>query len=209
MRNLRTQYTKGQLLESEIDIDPVVQFSNWYAEYLEESPLDANAMTLSTVDLQGRPDARIVLLKGLENGGFVFFTNYQSKKGMELERNPFAHLLFFWVKQERQVRVLGKVEKLPFEENSKYFKSRPIESQIGAITSNQSEVIPSREFIEELFVTNSKKFGTQGPDCPDHWGGYIVYPEEVEFWQGRIGRLHDRIRYTKKDHSWSIDRLAP
>ncbi|KAB2814367.1 pyridoxamine 5'-phosphate oxidase [Phaeocystidibacter luteus] len=209
LRKDRRDYTKGELLESEVPGNPFDLFQDWFADRSETGRPDATAMTLSTVGLDGRPDARIVLLKGIENGGFEFFTNYQSKKGQDLEHQPIAHLLFFWPEVERQVRVVGRVTKLSYERNSKYFKERPVGSQVGALSSPQSRVLDGRSSLESTVQANLAKYGEEGPDCPEFWGGYSLVPEEIEFWQGRSSRLHDRLRFSKSVSGWKIERLAP
>jgi pyridoxamine 5'-phosphate oxidase len=172
--------------------------------------IEPNAMTLATASSDGLPAARIVLLKGFDKEGFVFFTNYKSYKGMQLEENPKACLVFFWKELERQVRITGLVKKIPSEESEKYFHSRPAGSQIGAVASPQSQVIESREWLDETYKKLSDKYKNADVPYPEHWGGYKVLPVIMEFWQGRPSRLHDRIQYTKEENgSWKTERLAP
>lgn len=209
LRKERREYTVGELLESEVPQNPIELFEDWFAAWSATGRPDATAMTLATNGVDGFPDARIVLLKGLEDGGFVFFTNYNSKKGQDLQADPNASLLFFWSEHERQVRVYGKASKLSYEDNSRYFKERPVGSQIGAISSPQSSVLASRTELDNAVKDNIAKYGEEGPDCPDFWGGYKIEPVSIEFWQGRASRLHDRLRYKKVDGHWVIERLAP
>ncbi len=209
LRKIRREYTKGQLLESEVPNDPMYLFKDWFSEWKELGRPDATAMTLATASAEGVPDARIVLLKGSDNGLFTFFTNYNSKKGQDLKANPMATLLFYWPEVERQVRITGRVEQLPYEESSAYFKERPIGSQIGALSSPQSQIIANREVLEAEVNAKTEKYGVEGPECPDFWGGFGVVPEQMEFWQGRASRLHDRIQYVRDGSSWIYHRLAP
>jgi len=208
--DIRKEYKLQTLNETEVQPTAILQFHKWWNEALMSEIEEVNAMTLATSTVSGKPSARIVLLKGFDESGFVFFTNYQSHKGMELAENPFASLVFFWKELERQVRIEGAVERTTSNESDLYFHSRPVESRIGAWASPQSKVIPSRDVIEENVKELQKSFAGKEIDRPPHWGGYIVIPAVIEFWQGRPGRLHDRIRYTKqKDGSWKIERLAP
>jgi len=207
---LRKEYQKERLDETGVDIDPIIQFGKWFQESLEAEVNEANAMTLATADLKGRPSARIVLLKGFDEDGFVFFTNYKSEKGRDLKENPYAALVFFWPELERQIRISGKVKRISATESEDYFNSRPLESRIGAIASSQSEVIASREVLEEKFERIKEAFMNREPERPRNWGGFILKPITVEFWQGRPNRLHDRILFSrKKKGSWKIERLAP
>lgn len=206
IHNYRQQYSKFQLLESNLPSDPLAFFELWFQEALSNQVVEANAMMLSTV-ADKRPSARIVLLKEVSKGGFVFFTNYKSRKGQELASNPFATLSFFWPELERQVRIEGVVEFISAEESDEYFNSRPFESRISAIASSQSEVVASREEFESKLESLH-----QNPETvkrPSHWGGYRLIPDCMEFWQGRPNRLHDRIRYRKDAEQWLIERLAP
>ena len=190
--------------------DPLAFFHKWFAEAQHAKITEVNAMTLATVNAAGQPHARIVLLKGVEDGGFVFFTNYSSTKGHDLEVNPHASLLFFWKELERQVCIEGRVIKTSDEESNAYYQSRPAGSRIGAWASPQSEVIADRGQIENNFKEYEAKFGEAVIPRPPHWGGYILKPVSIEFWQGRSSRLHDRIQYRLlSDSSWKIQRLAP
>ncbi len=208
LASLRRDYSLRELSESSVAADPVVQFSNWFEEYVESGPLEPNAMTLATVDGTGRPAARIVLLKGFDASGFVFFTNYDSRKARDLAEDPYAALLFFWPELERQVRIEGKVEKVSPSESEAYFLSRPLESRIGAWASKQSRPISGREELEEKIAELRIRFGEDVP-CPPFWGGYRVTPDRFEFWQGRPNRLHDRILYKRAAEGWGLSRLSP
>ena len=208
--DIRKEYKLQTLNETEVQPTAILQFHKWWNEALMSEIEEVNAMALATSTANGKPSARIVLLKGFDESGFVFFTNYHSHKGMELAENPFASLVFFWKELERQVRIEGAVEKTTSNESDLYFHSRPVESRIGAWASPQSNVITSRDVIEENVIELQKSFAGKEIDRPPHWGGYIVIPAVVEFWQGRPGRLHDRIQYTKQaEGSWKIERLAP
>ncbi|MEI6409299.1 MAG: pyridoxamine 5'-phosphate oxidase [Bacteroidota bacterium] len=207
---LRRNYALESLSESDVQPDPMAQFNKWFQEALNSSLPEPNAMTLATADKQGRPSARTVLLKAYDHAGFVFYTNYESKKGAELAENPFAALLFTWLELERQIRIEGAVTRVTETESTTYFQSRPKGSQIGAWASPQSRVIPGREVLEQ----NMEALRAQYADVeilpkPAHWGGYVVQPEMIEFWQGRESRLHDRIRYRLENGVWTIERLAP
>lgn len=205
---IRTDYKKRELSESEVEKNAFDQFNKWFNEALRANIPEANAMTLSTVNEYGQPSGRIVLLKGFDENGFVFFTNYSSSKGHDLEVNPKAGLTFFWQELERQVRVVGEVQKVTIADSDEYFNSRPLESRIGALASPQSQAIPNREWLAENYLNMEKETG-DSPKRPDHWGGYLVVPSRIEFWQGRPSRLHDRILYTRELDSWKIERLAP
>ncbi|MGD1850520.1 MAG: pyridoxamine 5'-phosphate oxidase [Cyanophyceae cyanobacterium] len=210
--NLRQNYTRDGLHEDDVSDDPMQQFATWFAEASEiEEICEPNAMILGTVSPAGRPSARVVLLKDLDETGFTFFTNYTSRKGTELIANGFASLVFLWEPLERQVRIEGRVEKIPATVSDKYFHSRPRQSQIGAWASPQSEAIANREVLEQNFVELTEKYpeGTEIPR-PDHWGGFKVIPDKIEFWQGRPSRLHDRLMFTLQSAgTWQRDRLAP
>ena len=207
---LRRSATGFALDRDDLDDDPIVQFEDWFRHACETVPSDPNAMFISTVDSQNRPSSRTVLLKSFDENGFVFYTNYESKKADQIEANPWVSLLFFWSEAARQVKIRGKAEKMTTAESLKYFLSRPRGSQIGAWVSAQSSVISSRALLEEKFQEIKRKFRDKEVPLPSFWGGYRVVPDQVEFWQGRTNRLHDRFEYTKQeDGSWSIERLAP
>ncbi len=207
--SIRREYSLKFLDENSVSRDPILQFTSWWEEALESELTEVNAMTLSTVDENGRPSSRIVLLKDYGARGFVFFTNYNSRKANHLLKNPFASLVFFWPELERQVRVEGRAGKLSAEENDAYFRTRPFESRIGALASPQSEVVPDREFLEKRFQQLSTELRDKEIACPPTWGGFCIDPQRIEFWQGRKGRLHDRICYIKRTSDWEIIRLAP
>lgn len=209
LADIRIDYTLRSLDISDVDRDPVTQFNKWFNEALHAKVLEPNAMTLSTLGKNGFPNSRIVLLKGIDDG-FVFFTNYQSTKGEELAEHPKVALTFFWPELERQVRVIGEVAKVSEKESDEYFFSRPFSSQIGAWVSPQSREIPNRSFLEEREQAYTKELKPDTVRRPPHWGGYRVNPIEIEFWQGRPSRLHDRILYIlEKSSGWNIKRIAP
>lgn len=208
MKDLRTEYALASLDESQVDRDPVKQFEAWMAEAIGAQAMEPTAMTLSTVDARGRPAGRIVLLKGIDARGFVFFTNYASRKGRDLATHPSAALTFFWKELERQVRIEGTVERVSEEESRAYYDTRPLGSRIGAWASPQSEEIENRAWLEARWDDYTKTHGGK-PPLPPHWGGYRVIPDYLEFWQGRRSRLHDRIAFTKSGAGWKIARLAP
>lgn len=210
LADIRKDYSKASLDIKDVHKNPIDQFNHWFNEAQQAHVIEPNAMTLSTVTEDGRPSGRIVLLKGVENGKFIFFTNFQSQKGKELEKNPSCALTFFWADLERQVRIEGVAARTNDAAAEKYFQSRPRASQIGAWSSPQSSIIQNREILEVRVQEMEKKF--EGKDVlpkPHQWGGFEVTPLEIEFWQGRRSRLHDRIVYTQSDGVWSIHRLAP
>jgi len=208
--DLRKQYKNKVLDENKIEKNPIRLFEQWFNIALENNIIEPNAMTLATANNNGKPSSRVVLLKDLHQKGFTFFTNYESRKGLQLKENPFAALVFWWGKLERQVRIEGKVEKLSNKDSDKYFNSRPRGSQLGAIVSNQSQVIPNYKYLQMQFDELEKKYRDKKIKRPNYWGGYRLKPDMIEFWQGRENRLHDRIRYTKRDsRSWLIERLSP
>ncbi|HEY9907928.1 MAG TPA: pyridoxamine 5'-phosphate oxidase [Thermosynechococcaceae cyanobacterium] len=207
--DLRLNYTLKQLNEAEVNPNPIAQFQAWFDEAVAAELPEPNAMTLATATKDGVPSARIVLLKGLDDRGFVFYTNYESRKGKELLANPQAAIVFLWDSLERQVRIEGRVEKTSNSETEAYFHSRPLTSQLGAWTSEQSRVILDREVLEQRFQELQAQYANQEVPRPPHWGGFRVVPHQVEFWQGRPSRLHDRLRYRLQEAEWQIDRLAP
>lgn len=206
--DLRHNYTLQQLNEADVDPDPIQQFQRWFDQAIAAQLPEPNAMTLATATSNGTPSARIVLLKGLDERGFVFYTNYESRKGQALAENPQAALVFLWAVLERQVRIEGRVEKIAAAETDTYFQSRPLESRLGAWASDQSRVIPNREVLEQRFAELKATYADEIPR-PPHWGGYRVMPHQIEFWQGRTSRLHDRLRYRLEQGNWLIERLAP
>ena len=212
--DLRTEYKREALDERDVAPHPFRQFEAWFAEAVRAEVLEANAMTLATADADGRPSARVVLLKGFDERGFVFFTNYESRKGRDLATRRDAALLFFWPELERQIRIEGTVGKVAERESSAYFASRPRGARLGAWASPQSELVDGRAALEARFAVMEARYGEAGDDIPrpPHWGGYRLAPSMLEFWQGRPSRLHDRIRYRRDPHSpdrWVIERLAP
>ncbi len=206
LRDERKIYTKFELSETEVYEDPFLQFKTWFNDAKNSAILEANAMILATATNEGKPSARVVLLKEVSEKGFVFYTNYDSRKGKELLDNSNAQLLFFWDILERQIRIEGEVRKISKEESEKYFNSRPVESRIGAIASPQSQIVPDSKFLDNRFAEIREKNDLK---MPEHWGGFILEPTYFEFWQGRQSRLHDRIFYKKKGSDWEIGRLAP
>jgi pyridoxamine 5'-phosphate oxidase len=231
--DLRHEYNFAGLRRADLDPDPMAQFAKWfeqaagrrvagrfrqsliraYKSLLQitgNQPIDVNAVTLATADKDGRPSARIVLLKGVDARGFIFFTNYESRKGRELTENPRASLVFYWPDQERQICVAGNVAKLPVAESEAYFKSRPRGSRLAAWASHQSDVIENRAVLEQRWKQLETQYPGNDVPMPEYWGGYVLAPEQIEFWQGRPSRLHDRFRYSKEaDETWRIERLSP
>ncbi len=208
--SLRREYSTRGLRRAELDPNPVAQFRKWFNEAVSEKLLEPNAMTLSTVCAEGRPSSRTVLLKAFDDRGFVFYTNYTSRKATDISSNPHVALLFTWLPLERQVAICGHAEKVSTTESLAYFLSRPIGSRLGAWVSNQSKVIPSRRLLEMKFEEMRRKFADGQIPLPDFWGGYRVVPQSIEFWQGNASRLHDRFIYIlKPDSNWHIERLAP
>lgn len=209
LADLRREYASRALSEADAHADPIQQFSIWFGEALKAELLEANAMALATASRDGSPAARIVLLKGFDETGFVFFTNYDSAKARDLADNPLACLLIFWAALERQVRISGRVTKTSVEESEKYFHSRPFESQIGAWSSAQSTTVADREVLETRYAALAAQYAGGPVPLPPFWGGYRVAPESIEFWQGRPSRLHDRLLYVRREATWERRRLAP
>ncbi|WP_175775763.1 pyridoxamine 5'-phosphate oxidase [Burkholderia anthina] len=211
LADLRINYSRASLDEADAAPDPFAQFDRWFKEALAAKLPEPNTMTLATVGDDDRPSARIVLIKGVDERGFVFFTNYESRKGRELATHPQAALLFYWIELERQVRIEGRIEKTSADESDRYFASRPLGSRIGAWASEQSAVIDSRATLEAREQDVVERYG-ENPPRPPHWGGYRVVPDAIEFWQGRPSRLHDRLLYTRDATAapgWTISRLSP
>lgn len=207
---LRKEYTKAELTIESVNREPLAQFVAWFDEALASDINEPTAMVLACATPDGRPSSRVVLLKGVDEEGFIWYTNYLSRKGSELDVNPHASLLFFWPELERQVRIEGTVTKVSQEQSTQYFHSRPFDSQVGAAASPQSQVVSSREFLEDLFtLTHTAATKAQHVEKPPHWGGYKLTPTAIEFWQGRPSRMHDRIRYRLHEGAWVIERLAP
>lgn len=206
---LRREYAREKLDENSIKEDPIEQFSDWFEQALSAESLEPNAMSLATATPDGAPSVRIVLLKGFDGQGFRFYTNYNSRKGRELEENPKSALCIFWAELERQVRIEGIVEKLSREESREYFHQRPRLSQLGAWASEQSSDIESREQLKERFDAVKKRFENREIPLPEYWGGFLLKPDHIEFWQGRPGRMHDRLLYTKTKEGWNLKRLSP
>lgn len=207
---MRKDYLLESLDEKDLNADPIIQFETWWKEAVAHKVEEPNAMTLATCDASGRPSARIVLLKGIHRNGFVFYTNYNSHKGRDMEENPFVALVFFWKELERQIRIEGKIKKVSMQESDEYFSSRPRESQLGAWSSPQSKVISSSSFLIENMKKYYDKYYNKKVPRPEYWGGFIVEPDIIEFWQGKPGRLHDRLQYSRNENKeWIIQRLAP
>ncbi|HKX84519.1 MAG TPA: pyridoxamine 5'-phosphate oxidase [Pyrinomonadaceae bacterium] len=209
LADLRREYSREVLDETSVDADPFVQFGKWMNEAIASEMLDATAMVLSTVDAEHRPSSRVVLLKGFDERGFRFFTNYESRKGRELDANPNATVHFFWPELERQINIRGRVERATREEAEEYFRTRPVESRLGAWASNQSERLSSRAELEQKMKEVRAKYLGDDIPLPPFWGGFRVIPDRFEFWQGRPSRLHDRICYSLDSRKWKISRLSP
>lgn len=207
--NLRKVYKMQSLREADVKSDAMDQFEIWWKHAIEAQIDEPNAMILSTCSREGFPSSRVVLLKGLLPEGFIFFTNYNSRKGVEIKQNPAVSLLFFWKEMERQIRIEGIAEKISREQSEKYFESRPRESQVGAWSSPQSQTIPGREYLQEKEKLFSEEYRSRSIPVPPFWGGYLIKPKKMEFWQGRPSRLHDRLLYSLYDNRWKIERLAP
>ena len=208
--SIRRDYQLASLDEASSSLHPMDQFEHWWEEAIASNIDEVNAFVLSTINAAGAPSSRVVLLKNLTPQGFVFYTNYESAKGKEIEANPLVAINFFWKELERQVRITGTIKKVSTEESEQYFHSRPLGSQVGAWSSPQSQVIPNRAYLEGLMAANEEKYKEGVVPLPPHWGGYIVHPTHVEFWQGRSSRLHDRIKYTlEANGQWTKVRLAP
>lgn len=209
LAKIRREYSREDLSEDHVDADPIAQFGRWLDEAIAAELPEPTAMSLSTADAEGRPSSRMVLLKGFDTEGFVFFTNYNSRKGRDLAENPHAALNFFWPELERQVRITGRVSKVSAEESDAYFKTRPFTSRVGAWASDQSEVIDSKMVLAARAAKLLVKYAGGNVPRPPHWGGYRIRPDQIEFWQGRPSRLHDRIAYESIDEVWQITRLSP
>lgn len=209
LQQLRDEYSKHSLDENEVDLNPLNQFDSWFEEALDAKIPGPNAMHVATVDSEGKPHVRVILLKGYDKEGFVFYTNLASDKGKEIDSNPNVSLCFFWMELERQVRIDGTATKLPRAVSEEYFRERPYKSQIGALASDQSKVVPNRQFLEDRFNELEEKYPEGEVPMPESWGGYLVKPTAFEFWQGRRSRLHDRVKYELEDSNWSIKRLSP
>lgn len=209
LADIRREYGELSLNEATLKTYPISQFKLWFEEVLANEKSDPTAMVLSTVDEKGHPDSRVVLLKGLEEGAFIFYTNYQSKKSLQLGHTPYAALNFYWPQMVRQVRIRGRVKRVSKEQSDAYFATRPLTSQLSAIASPQSQEIDDRRTLEEALNRLIEEYAQKPIIRPKHWGGYMLIPDEIEFWQGRDNRLHDRIVYYKKKGLWAYRRLAP
>jgi pyridoxamine 5'-phosphate oxidase len=209
LADLRKDYRQQQLLESEVDPDPIGQFRHWFEQAVQAEIIEVNAMTLATVTLEGKPSARMVLLKDFNSQGFAFFTNYQSCKGNELEHTPAAALVFWWAELERQVRIEGQIHKVSAQESDRYFNVRPWGSRLGAWASEQSRVIRDRSVLENRLQQLEQEYQGREVPRPPHWGGFRLCPNRIEFWQGRPNRLHDRLNYRWVDEKWLLERLSP
>ena len=209
LSGLRKEYLSSSLDEKSVNPDPLKQFSRWFKDAIQAEIEEPNAMVLSTSDPDGNVSGRVVLLKSVQKNGFVFFTNYDSRKGIQLASNPKAALTFLWYVIERQIRVEGSVAKISRKESETYFNSRPADSRISACVSPQSCIIPDRSFLESMREGFLLDLNGQPPQCPDYWGGYLLKPTLIEFWQGRVHRLHDRLQYRRSGNKWILERLAP
>jgi len=209
LRDIRTNYQKNELTEDSALLNPIEQFTVWLDDEIKQKTPEPTAMILSTIDGEGFPESRVVLLKELSSEGFIFFTNYNSKKGQQISKNQHVSVVFFWTESERQVRIKGIAEKIPQNDSEAYFQSRPVESQIGAWASPQSQVIENRTILDENYSHFQKYFQQNELKKPPHWGGFIIRPLSFEFWQGRSNRLHDRLEYNLSGEQWIIRRLAP
>lgn len=209
LADIRRDYGELNLSEDSVQSDPIAQFTLWFEDVLQQEKNDPTAMVLSTVDDKGCPDSRVVLLKGLDEGNFIFYTNYQSTKANQMKQHPHVAINFYWPQMARQVRVRGQIKKVTDELSDSYFSSRPIKSQFSAIASPQSREIADRVSLEKALNELIQQHGQELLVRPEHWGGYMIIPDEIEFWQGRDNRLHDRIHYYKQDDKWSHRRLAP
>ena len=211
LADMRRDYSRDGLDEAQAPAEPFALFRRWFDDAVktEQLPVEPNAMTLATVDEEGRPHCRVLLLKGLDEQGFTFFTNYDSAKGQHLAANPLAAMTFFWPTLERQVRIEGRVEKVTAKESDDYYQVRPLGSRLGAWASPQSRIIADRGELERLLAETQERFLNTAPHCPEHWGGYRLLAERIEFWQGRPSRLHDRLNYRLVDGNWQRERLAP
>ena len=212
LADMRRDYTRDGLSEAQAPLEPLPLFKQWFADAVrtEQLPVEPNAMMLATVDADGRPHCRVLLLKGVDDSGFTFFSSYNSAKGQQMTSSPYAAMTFFWPSLERQVRIEGQVERVTAAESDAYFQVRPLGSRLGAWASPQSQVIADRAELEGLLAETEQRFLNQAPHCPPHWGGYRLRPERMEFWQGRSSRLHDRLNYRlQADGSWLRERLAP